>query len=143
MSRGGSEKSVGSRKPYRFVSSQEFIPWTRHPQADGQAEAPDSVGEEVRPVRGGPIEVQRDADVPPVQGAKQSGSKVAAAIRELGGAATAQDIASHLKDAPSSVSAKIASLVRTGFVEKSGETLVTVRRFNGETQVTASVWRLK
>jgi Mn-dependent DtxR family transcriptional regulator len=67
---------------------------------------------------------------------------VARAIRELGGKATAQDIASHLKDAPSLVSAKIASLVRSGFVEKCGETLVTVRRFNGEVQVKASVWRV-
>lgn len=75
--------------------------------------------------------------------ARESKSRVAQAIRDLGGKATAQGIASHLKDAPSLVSAKIASLVRSGIVEKCGETLVTVRRFNGETQVTASVWRLK
>lgn len=87
--------------------------------------------------------LQQDPDVCAVPSARESKSRVAQAIKELGGKATAQAIASHLKDAPSSVSAKIASLVRSRVVEKCGETLVTVRRFNGEVQVPASVWRLK
>lgn len=143
MSRGSSEKPVGSRKPYRFVSSQEFIPWTRNPQADGQAQAETEEAEGVQAVRGERLVLQQEPDVRAVPEARESKSRVAQAIRDLGGKATAQGIASHLKDAPSSVSAKIASLVRSGIVEKCGETLVTVRRFNGETQVTASVWRLK
>lgn len=143
MSRGSSEKPVGSRKPYRFVSSPTFIPWARHSQADGQAQAETEGAEGVQAVRGEHLVLQQEPDVRSVSEARESKSRVAQAIKDLGGTATAQEIASHLKDAPSSVSAKIASLVRSGFVEKCGETLVTVRRFNGETQVTASVWRLK
>lgn len=143
MSRGSSEKPVGSRKPYRFVSSPTFIPWARHSQADGQAQAWQEAEEGVQAVRGEHLVLQQEPDVRSVSEARESKSRVAQAIKDLGGTATAQEIASHLKDAPSSVSAKIASLVRSGFVEKCGETLVTVRRFNGETQVTASAWRLK
>lgn len=141
MSRGTNEKPLGSRKPYRFVSSQEFIPWTRNPEALGEEAGSAEGAEAVLGVRGKAVAGKQEPAVRKVQA--DSKSKVAQAMRELGGIATAQGLAAHMKDSPSSVSAKIASLARSGYVEKCGEVMVTVRRFNGDTKVKASVWRLK
>lgn len=71
-------------------------------------------------------------------------NRIAAALAQLGGAGTAQDIARIVRARPECVSAQIAGMEQRGQVRKAGERMVRVARWNeGSARVRATIWRLQ
>ena len=70
-------------------------------------------------------------------------NRVAEALKALGGAGTAQDVARVTSMPPANASAQLSGLEKRGMVMKAGVRSIVVNRWvGGKTRINATLWRL-